>query len=90
MYGVPWFTDAGMLYYRRDLLEKSSFSEPPTTWEELREQATRVTGESAVEDGSVFQGAQYEGGTVNGLEYIWTAGGDVLDQDGWSWTAPAP
>nr|MDQ3377818.1 extracellular solute-binding protein [Actinomycetota bacterium] len=43
VYGVPWFTDAGMLYYREDLLEKSGFSEPPKTWEELQEQATRVT-----------------------------------------------
>ncbi|MDQ3376518.1 MAG: extracellular solute-binding protein, partial [Actinomycetota bacterium] len=76
--GVPWFTDAGMLYYREDLLEKSGFSEPPKTWEELQEQATRVTEESDAEDGFVFQAAEYEGGTVNGLEYIWTAGGDVL------------
>lgn len=27
----------------------------------------------------MFQGADYEGGVVNGLEYIWTSGGDVLD-----------
>ncbi len=78
VYGVPWFTDAGMLYYRKDLLEKSGFSGPPETWEELQEQATRVTEESDAEDGFVFQAAEYEGGTVNGLEYIWTAGGDVL------------
>ncbi len=78
VYGVPWFTDAGMLYYRKDLLENAGFSEPPATWEELQEQATRVTRDSNVEDGFVFQAAEYEGGTVNGLEYIWTHGGDVL------------
>jgi ABC-type glycerol-3-phosphate transport system substrate-binding protein len=22
LYGVPWFTDVGMLYYRRDLLQR--------------------------------------------------------------------
>ena len=32
IYGVPWFTDAGMLYYRSDLLEKAGYSEPPKTW----------------------------------------------------------
>ena len=31
-YGVPWRTDAGFLYYRRDLLEEAGISEPPTTW----------------------------------------------------------
>ena len=78
VYGVPWFTDAGMLYYRKDLLEEAGFPEPPQTWEELKEQATKITGESGAEDGFVFQAAEYEGGTVNGLEYIWTHGGDVL------------
>ncbi|CAA9422625.1 MAG: Maltodextrin ABC transporter, substrate-binding protein MdxE [uncultured Rubrobacteraceae bacterium] len=81
VYGVPWFTDAGMLYYRKDLLEGNGFSEPPKTWEELKEQAVKVTRDSGTEDGFVFQGAQYEGGVVNGLEYIWTAGGDVIDPE---------
>ncbi len=78
VYGVPWFTDAGMLYYRKDLLENAGFSEPPKTWDELKEQAEGVTSESDAEDGFVFQAAEYEGGTVNGLEYIWSHGGDVL------------
>ncbi|MGB3681574.1 MAG: ABC transporter substrate-binding protein [Rubrobacteraceae bacterium] len=78
MYGVPWFTDAGMLYYRTDLLEQSGFSEPPTTWDELKEMAQKVMQDSGTENGFVFQGANYEGGVVDGLEYVWTHGGDVL------------
>jgi len=79
IYGVPWFTDAGMLYYRSDLLDKSGFSGPPKTWEELKEQAMKVVRDQGVKYGFLFQGAEYEGGTVNGLEYIWTHGGDALD-----------
>src|SRR5215210_865574 len=36
IYGVPWHTDAGLLYYRSDLLEKSGYSAPPKTWAELK------------------------------------------------------
>ena len=81
VYGVPWFTDAGLLYFREDLLEGSGFSEPPRTWEELGEQAARVRRDAGTEYGFVFQGAEYEGGVVNGLEFIWSAGGDVLAPD---------
>lgn len=82
VYGVPWYTDAGLLYYRKDLLEKSGFSEPPKTWQELKEQAQKVQQDSDVGAGFVFQGAEYEGGVCDGLEYIWTHGGDVLDPSG--------
>jgi len=79
IYGVPWFTDAGMLYYRADLLEEAGYSAPPKTWAELEEMALKTAQDTGTQDGFVFQGADYEGGTVNGLEYIWTHGGDVLD-----------
>ncbi len=79
IYGVPWFTDAGLLYYRQDLLEKAGYSEPPKTWTELQEMAEKVKQDQGIKNGFVFQGDQYEGGVCNGLEYIWTNGGDVLD-----------
>lgn len=82
IYGVPWFTDAGMLYYRKDLLEKSGFNEAPDTWDELKEMARRVQEDQGVKYGFVFQGADYEGGVVNALEFIWNAGGDVLGANG--------
>jgi multiple sugar transport system substrate-binding protein len=81
IYGVPWFTDAGMLYYRSDLLEEAGFSEPPGTWEEMKEMALKTAQDTGTRFGFVFQGSEYEGGTVNGLEYIWTHGGDVLSGD---------
>jgi multiple sugar transport system substrate-binding protein len=81
VYGVPWYTDSGMLYHRKDLLEKAGFSEPPTTWDELTEQAQKIRKDAGTRHGFVFQGAEYEGGVCNGLEYIWTHGGDALDSN---------
>jgi multiple sugar transport system substrate-binding protein len=81
IWGVPWFAEAGLLYYRKDLLEHSGFSEPPKTWEELKEMAEKVVQDSGTRYGYLFQGANNETGVCNGLEYIWTHGGEVLDGD---------
>jgi multiple sugar transport system substrate-binding protein len=78
VYGIPWFTDAGMLYYRKDLLEQAGFSAPPETWDELKEMALKTAQDTGTKNGFVFQGMNYEGGVCNGCEYIWTHGGEVL------------
>jgi multiple sugar transport system substrate-binding protein len=81
VWAVPWYTDAGLLYYRQDLLEKSGYSEPPATWTELQEMAAKVMKDQGIDNGFVFQGDEYEGGVCNGCEYIWSAGGNILDPD---------
>jgi trehalose/maltose transport system substrate-binding protein len=78
VYGIPWFTDAGMIYYRKDLLEQAGFSAPPETWDELKEMALKTAQDTGTKNGFVFQGMNYEGGVCNGCEYIWTHGGEVL------------
>jgi multiple sugar transport system substrate-binding protein len=79
MYGVPWFADAGLLYYRQDLVEKAGYTDPPKTWPELQEMADKITQDEGIENGFIFQGDQYEGGVCNGCEYIWTHGGNIFD-----------
>jgi multiple sugar transport system substrate-binding protein len=79
VWGVPWRTNTGMLYYRQDLLEENGFNNPPTTWDELKQMARTVQQNSGTQYGLLFQGADYEGGVANALEYIWSAGGEVLD-----------
>jgi multiple sugar transport system substrate-binding protein len=79
VYGVPWFTDAGMFYLRKDLLEQSGFSGPPKTWDEMKQMSEKVRQDQGTRFGYVFQGSQDEGGVVDALEHIWNAGGDVLD-----------
>ena len=78
VYGIPYFTDAGMLYYRKDLLEQAGYSGPPETWDELKEMALKTAQDTGTKNGFVFQGMNYEGGVCNGCEYIWTFGGEVL------------
>jgi trehalose/maltose transport system substrate-binding protein len=84
---IPWFTDAGLLYYRTDLLEKYA-QKPPTTWQELAASAKAVLeGEKKAGNaklvGFVFQGKAYEGLTCNALEWIDSfKGGTIVDSTG--------
>jgi multiple sugar transport system substrate-binding protein len=80
-FGMPWFTDTGLLYYRMDLLQESGFDGPPKTWDELKQMTLKVREDAGLKYGFVFQGAAYEGGVCDGMEFIWTHGGEVLDPD---------
>jgi trehalose/maltose transport system substrate-binding protein len=84
---MPWFADAGLLYYRKDLLEK--YRRPvPATWEELTETARIVQdGErkagNANFTGFVWQGKAYEGLTTVALEWVYSHnGGTIVDEKG--------
>ena len=84
---MPWFTDAGMLFYRKDLLEAAG-KQPPQTWQELTAIATELQAKARAAGndrmwGFVFQGKAYEGLTCNALEWVdsW-GGGQIVDGDG--------
>ncbi|MCL6522297.1 MAG: ABC transporter substrate-binding protein [Firmicutes bacterium] len=81
LYAVPWFTDAGFLYYRKDLLEKYHLP-VPATWDQLLQEAETLQRQGAVRYGFVFQGAQYEGLVCDFTEMLAGAGGQVLTPDG--------
>ena len=34
LYGVPWYVDTRLLFYRRDLLARAGFPRPPRSWQE--------------------------------------------------------
>jgi trehalose/maltose transport system substrate-binding protein len=84
---MPWFTDAGLLYYRKDLLEKHG-EKAPTTWEELAatakkiQDAERKAGNADMQ-GFVFQAKAYEGLTCDAVEWLWSyGGGNIVDDKG--------
>ena len=82
LFGVPWFVDAGVLYYRKDLLEKYGFGSPKTYTELVDTARAVLTGEHDPRlTGFVWQGMQYEGLVCAALEFIRGNGGDLLRGD---------
>ena len=84
---MPWYTDAGMLFYRKDLLEAAG-KPPPRTWQELFATAQELQDKARAAGnermwGFVYQGKAYEGLTCNGLEWIDSfGGGQIVDATG--------
>ena len=81
-FGVPLFIDAGLLYYRKDLLEKYRMT-APRHWPELVDQAKTIL--AAEQDphltGYSGQFKQYEGLVCNMMEYILSNGGALWDEE---------
>jgi multiple sugar transport system substrate-binding protein len=83
LYGYPATSDGGLLYYRKDLLDKYSLK-PPTTFDEMKAACDKITaGENDSELGC-FAGQynKYEGLTVNFDEAVHGAGGVIVDDAG--------
>ncbi|MDP8969633.1 MAG: ABC transporter substrate-binding protein [Actinomycetota bacterium] len=75
LWAVPYNTNAGFLYYRKDLVP-----EAPKTWDEAVQKGMQAARQAGIAP-YVGQGFQYEGMVVNYLEYFWGAGGDIFNED---------
>ena len=84
IYGVPWFHDSAMLFYRTDILQYANTHDiindpngaPPATWAQLHDWSIAMMNDSTLVNtfnltsGFVWQGKAYEGLMCDFMEYI--------------------
>jgi multiple sugar transport system substrate-binding protein len=78
VYGVPWYVETRLLYYRTDIAEKAGISGPPATWDDLKTMAKAMQSKGGAKSGISL-------GTKNWQEYLpflWSNGGGVVDVEG--------
>jgi len=84
---MPMYMDVGLMFYRKDLLDKYGF-QPPKTWAELADQAKQIQDkerEAGNPDmwGYIWQAKSYEGLTCDAIELIASnGGGSIIDGEG--------
>lgn len=83
---MPWYIDMGLLFYRKDLLDKYKLP-VPTTWKELESTAKIIQDKerAAGNDkmwGFVFSGKAFEGLTCNAIEWLTSHNAQIVDQSG--------
>jgi multiple sugar transport system substrate-binding protein len=83
LYAVPVYSDAGMLYYRKDLLDKVG-DKAPTTINEMIATCAKVKALPEAANIGCYAGQfdKYEGLTVNFAEAVQSAGGAIVDDSG--------
>jgi multiple sugar transport system substrate-binding protein len=74
LYRIPLRSDAGMLYYRTDLLQQAKLK-PPETFEQLMNISKYLQRNDKVRWGYIWQGRQYEGLVAMFLEVLEGFGG---------------
>jgi multiple sugar transport system substrate-binding protein len=86
-YGVPWYVDTRVLYYRTDMAGAAGV-EPPTTWDEYKAFA------QAMKDQGATSGVSLPPGGFDSWQYVlplvWQQGGDVMTEDGSAFAFDSP
>ena len=77
---LPFYLDAGQLYYRKDLLKSSGLT-VPTTWDELTKASQQLMAHGT-KLGFLWQAKQAEVLVCNLVEFVASAGGSILGPDG--------
>lgn len=88
LYAVPFTSNAGLLYYRSDILA-AAHAAPPRTWAQLARLSRTLAPRYGLA-GYAGQFAPYEGLTVNFAEAVASAGGSIISPDGTRVTLNSP
>jgi multiple sugar transport system substrate-binding protein len=79
--GVPLITEQEVLYYRKDLLEKAGYTNPPKTLDELKEMAAKVQAANPGVAGFVARTGKSPAVTQFS-SFLYSFGGDWVDESG--------
>jgi multiple sugar transport system substrate-binding protein len=60
LYGVPWYVDTRLLFYRRDLLARAGYSTPPRSWHEWKQMLAALSKAGADQHGILLPLNEFE------------------------------
>ncbi|MDO5735553.1 MAG: sugar ABC transporter substrate-binding protein [Propionibacteriaceae bacterium] len=79
-YGVPWYVETRLPFYRTDIAEKAGITEAPTTWEGLKDMAKAMQEKGGSKWGISLQpGAT--GSWQSVVPFMWSNGGELTNKD---------
>ncbi len=86
-YGVPWYVETRMVYYRTDIAAAAGYDEVPADWDGFRQMALDLQSQPEVEWGINLQPGG-DGSWQQVLPLAWSAGAQTDDADGYQLDSP--
>ncbi|TDD72561.1 extracellular solute-binding protein [Jiangella aurantiaca] len=87
-YGVPWYVETRLIFYRVDLMQAAGFDTFPTDWEGLRELARAYQANGAEYAISLPSGGWNSFLSI--LPFVWSNNGEVMNAEQTEWTFDTP
>jgi multiple sugar transport system substrate-binding protein len=88
-YGVPWYVETRLVYYRTDLAEQAGWSEPPTDWDGFKQMASDMQSKAGAEYGVGLQ-AGGVGSWQTVMPFAWSNGAELTKDDGGAYNFDDP
>ncbi|HVV22116.1 MAG TPA: extracellular solute-binding protein [Pseudonocardiaceae bacterium] len=85
-YGVPWYVDSDVLYYRTDLARGAGFTAPPADWTQLKAMAKAMQTKAGAKYGIYLPVKDYQAF----LPFAWSNGAALTDKGRTKWTIDTP
>ena len=86
-YGIPWYVETRLLYYRTDLAKKAGYDAAPTDWQGLHDMAKAMQDKAGATWGIGLQ-AGGTGSWQSVLPFAWSEGAELTKDDGYSFDSP--
>lgn len=87
-YGIPWYVDTRVLYYRTDIAKQAGWNHAPRTWDELKQMAKAMQKVSGVQWGMYDQPSGTDS-FIFQLPWAYSAGASLTKNGKWTIDTPA-
>ena len=88
-FGVPWYVETRLVYYRTDLAKKAGITTPPTDWAGLKSMAKAMQDKAGAKWGIGLQ-AGGTGSWQSIMPFAWSAGADLTKDGGKAYNFDSP
>ncbi|MET9227505.1 sugar ABC transporter substrate-binding protein [Lentzea sp. NPDC003310] len=88
-YGIPWYVETRLLYYRKDLAKTAGYDKPPNDWAGLKEMAKAMQTKAGAKFGIGLQ-AGGTGSWQTLLPFAWSNGAQLTKNDNGAYNFDSP